>query len=240
VEKSFTNSLVVAFLMAAIAGFTDVISFIGVNHLFTAHITGNIVIAISEIINHQSGVATKIIAIPIFILFAGMMTWIIEKLGEPLKLLAWWLFIEALLLAIFMYAGIYFLPHSSVGSWTFLIVSMLAVCAMAIHNTLLRIYMSHFPPCTVMTGNLTQFVVDSTTHLLRGQCNLGREKRSTRAGIKRYGNVLAGFLLGGLTAAFGFSWIGFWIIWLTIVILVSMAVVSNPIKNWIPRIKRGT
>jgi|GEM_PF-6391301 len=119
-----------AFLMAAIAGFTDVISFIGANHLFTALITGNIVIAISEIIHHDPGVAPKILAIPLFIIFAVLITTVIEKHGKTSSLLVVWLLIEGILLGIFMYGGVYYFPYLAFDSWQYLALSMIAVGAL--------------------------------------------------------------------------------------------------------------
>ena len=60
-----------------------------------------------------------------------------------------------------------FIPKLSVTSSWFLIISMLPVCAMAIHNTLLKTYMPQMPPCTVMTGNLTMLLVDITALLTK-------------------------------------------------------------------------
>lgn len=221
----FTKLTSIAFLMAAIAGFTDVISFIGVNHLFTAHITGNIVIAISDIINHDPGILPKITAIPIFIVFAGVMTWLVEKNGKTTRLLVIWFTIEAVLLAIFMIGGVFFLPGTSVNSKQYFAVGMTAVCAMAIHNTLLRTYMTTLPPCTVMTGNLTQFIIDGVTFFLNWGVPTQHEKfKDARGAIKRYGNVLLGFIVGGIFSAFGYYWFGFWITLLPIIVIVAIII----------------
>ena len=214
-----------AFIIAAIAGFVDVIGFVGASKLFTAHITGNIVVAISEIIHKQEGVAAKIISLPLFILLAGITTWIVEMRGQSKALLASWFIIEALFLAAFMFAGIYILPFNALDSWQYITGGMFAVSAMAIHNTLLRTFMASFPPCTVMTGNLTQLIVDFVSYYWRKTLPHNVEMPITsHAGIKRFGNVFLGFLLGGTCAAFGFSTFGFWIIGLSAIILFIMAV----------------
>lgn len=213
------------FLMAAVAGFIDVIGFVGVNKLFTAHITGNLVVAMAEIIHHTPGVATKLIAIPLFIILAMMVTTLIEKQGQTKKLLAFWLIIEAVLLAGFMYAGLDVFPNVSVASGIYIIGAMLAVSAMAIHNTLLRTYMPHFPACTAMTGNLTQFVVDVTSYCWGWRLKYPVEKRAeSLKGVRRYGNVLAGFLVGGTLAAIGYIFLGFWSVICAVTLLIFMAI----------------
>ncbi len=220
----FASLSSMALMMAAISGFADVIGFVGVNRLFTAHITGNIVIAIAEIIHHESGVAAKLIAIPFFILIAAFTTWIIEMQGQTKRLLAIWFIIEALFLTAFMFTGIYILPFYEFGSWQYICCAMLPVCAMAIHNILLRTFMCTLPPCTVMTGNLSQLIVDSVSYVWRKTLPYNVEKTITsHAGIQRFGNVIIGFLIGGACAAFGFSAIGFWIIPLSVIALLFMA-----------------
>lgn len=213
-----------AFIMSGVAGFTDVISFVGVNHLFTAHITGNIVIAISEIINHDPGLIAKILAIPVFMIFAGGIAFVIEKKGKtPLSLLLW-ILLEILLMGAFMWGGLTILPYYPVNAWEYYGVGMLAVCSMAVHNTLLRTFMTTFPPCTVMTGNLTQFTVDFVTYVLNKQHIASHEKLSrAKAGLKRYGNVILGFTVGGIFAAFGYSWVNFWVVCLPILALFFLS-----------------
>jgi uncharacterized membrane protein YoaK (UPF0700 family) len=221
----FTYLSSTAFLMAAIAGFTDVLAFVGVDRLFTAHITGNLVIAISDIINHIPGVASKIISLPVFVIIAILVTLCIEACGQKKGLLTFWFVVEALFLTAFMFGGVAFLPDLSVKSLHYIGIGMLAVIPMAIHNTLLRTYMSHFPPCTVMTGNMTQLIVDLVSHTWGWRLPYNVEsKAKSRVGIKRFGNVFIAFLVGGGLAAVGYSLIGFWIVVLDIVALLFMAI----------------
>lgn len=223
IKFAFLNST--AFLMACVGGFTDVVGFVGINKLFTAHITGNIVVVIAELINHTPGVASKVIALPLFILLAILVTIFIEKYGQTKALLAFWFAVEAVLLASFMYIGLVIFPHISVVSGLYIFGAMLMVAAMAIHNTLMRTFMLHFPACTVMTGNLMQFVVDLVSYFggRRLEYNIEKHKESLK-GIKRHGNVLAGFALGGLLAAFGYYVMGFWSIAFDVAVLIFMAI----------------
>jgi uncharacterized membrane protein YoaK (UPF0700 family) len=216
-----------AFLMAAIAGFIDVVGFVGVDKLFTSHITGNIVVAIAEIIHHGPGVASKIIALPMFILIAIIVTGCIEVCGQSRKLLALCFVIEALFLVGFMFTGMLILPHVAENSFPYIAIAMLAVCAMSIHNTLLRTFMIHFPPCTVMTGNLTQLIIDIVSFSWGWrQPHTIETRNKSHTNIKRYGNVFIGFLVGGGCAAIGYSLISFWIVALTIILLFFMAIKS--------------
>ncbi|MBU6383717.1 MAG: DUF1275 family protein [Verrucomicrobia bacterium] len=219
-----TRSSGTAFLMAFISGLVDVFGFIALSKLFTAHITGNIVIAIAEIIYHVPGVAAKLIALPVFILIAILVTWVIEAHGQTTRLLRALLLMEAFLLLVFMLVGSYVIPMGRVGSWPYISVGMLAVAAMAIHNTLLRTFMVALPPCTVMTGNFSQLIVDFVSY--HWGKNLSYPVESLQASIAnmhKFGNVLLGFMLGGLIAAVGFSTIDFWIISVAAALLLFMS-----------------
>lgn len=216
------------FMMAAIAGFVDVIGFVGVDKLFTAHITGNIVVAISNLIHHEPGVASKLIALPLFIVIAALVTGFIEAYGQAKKFLSMWLFFEAVFLASFMFAAILIFPQTAVNSLSYISSAMLAICSMAIHNTLLRTYMTRSPPCTVMTGNLTQLIVDIVSCTRGWRKAYSVESRSkARQGVKRHGNVFIGFLVGGVVAAVGYTLFSFWVLWIPILLLIFMAFKAN-------------
>lgn len=64
------NRLLVSlpFILGLIGGSTDTIGFLGLNGLFTAHITGNLVVLASRVIAGDSAVLSQIMAVPVFIL----------------------------------------------------------------------------------------------------------------------------------------------------------------------------
>jgi len=212
--------------MAAIAGFSDVFGFIALDRLFTAHITGNVVIIISSFIYDTAGIISKVLAIPLFMLFAAIISAIIEHHNYTKKILSFWLILEIFLFIALMVAGVTMIPGLEVTSFTYTIISMLPICAMAIHNTLLRTYLSKLPPCTVMTGNLTQFIVDLTALCLSKLPGKLTPPENSALGVKRFGNVLSGFVFGGLLSTFGFILMGFFslifIIFLQIGLLVHL------------------
>lgn len=197
-DESINTSHTIGFIMAAVAGFSDVFGFIALHQLFTAHITGNIVMAISYAIYHIPGISPRLIAIPTFIIFAIIATIIIETHGITKFALRIWLTTEMLLFILLMYLGIVFRDHFVVTTNTFTIIAMIPVTAMAIHNTLMKTYLRGIPVFTVMTGNLSQLII-STTSLSLGKKNIQPEHRLQRIQeIKRVGNIILGFIIGGL------------------------------------------
>jgi uncharacterized membrane protein YoaK (UPF0700 family) len=196
--------------------------------LFTAHVTGNIVIAIAEIMQHDPGVLPKIVAIPLFVVIATMVTSLIEKYKEAFYLLIGLLIFEALLFAIGMYGGISFLKDAPLNSWSYFLVGMMFVSAMALHNTLLRTYMTNFPPCTVMTGNLTQFTVDFTTFCWNRHLDKEDKKyKKTARNLRNFGNVLVGFTLGGILSVIGLKLVGFLASGFPILIIIYVIIRLN-------------
>lgn len=219
----FTHLPSTAFLMATIAGFIDVFGFVNLSKLFTAHITGNIVIAIAELISHSTGVAAKLIALPVFIFITMIVTWTIEHNGQKKSTLVSLLLLEAALLSIFMCGGYYIVPLGAIASWQYISIGMFAVSAMAIHNTLLRTFMVTFPACTAMTSNFCQLIVDIVSYLFGKKLAYPVETlASSISGMRRFGNVLLGFCLGGSLAAIGTITIGFWSVSFSIILLLFM------------------
>ncbi len=65
--KSLTRSNIVASLLAFNGGFVDMAGFLGLNGLFTAHITGNFVTLGHALVEGSHGIMGKILALPQFI-----------------------------------------------------------------------------------------------------------------------------------------------------------------------------
>jgi uncharacterized membrane protein YoaK (UPF0700 family) len=220
-----------AILMSGIAGFVDVFAFVAVSRLFTAHITGNIVIAIAEIIYHSPSFLSKLIALPVFMLIAMITAAVIEHFGRSKRLLSKLFLLEAVLLTAFMVIGAFVVPQGDVRSWQYIFTGMIAVSAMAVHNTLLRTFMTSFPPCTVMTGNFCQFTVDLVSYYFGKKLAYPLESlKNSLKGIKIYGSVLVSFCIGGILAAIGVTTIGFWM--LTPIILTLTYLSYKSLKRY--------
>src|SRR5207253_7413772 len=60
------------FVLSVIAGTTDVIGFLGLNGLFTAHITGNLVLLCARIVGTGDAQLAPVLSIPVFIVVVGL------------------------------------------------------------------------------------------------------------------------------------------------------------------------
>lgn len=147
--------------LALTAGYVDTVGFVALFGLFTAHVTGNFVLIGSELANPSHGVLIKFLAFPAFIVAvaaARLMVVRSEHSGRNAApdLLA----VQAVLLVGFMLAGWSALPVDDSSSPLALTAGMLGAAAMGTQNAASRLVWSSLTPSTVMTGNVTQLVID--------------------------------------------------------------------------------
>jgi uncharacterized membrane protein YoaK (UPF0700 family) len=84
---------------------------------------------------------------------------------------------------------------------------LIGVAAMAIQNAAARLVLPSLVPTTVMTGNVTQFVID-IVDALRG---VSTEARGAAIGrLKRFTPAMISFSIGAIAGAVAFAAIGYW------------------------------
>jgi uncharacterized membrane protein YoaK (UPF0700 family) len=193
-------------LLSVIAGSTDAISFIGLAGLFTAHITGNLVILAAHIVTGGEPGIAPMLSVPVFMVVLGiakLLASALETVGiaslRPLLLLQFLMLLGFLLLCEVGADG--FGPQTMRG----IAAGMFGVSAMAVQNTLVQISLKAAPSTAVMTTNVTRFMMDLGDIAL-GRDPENRTKARTRA--KHTWPAIAGFALGcalgaGCEARFG-------------------------------------
>jgi uncharacterized membrane protein YoaK (UPF0700 family) len=191
--------MLLPFVLSMIAGSTDVIGFLGLGGLLTAHITGNLVILVARIVANDPVPLSYLIAVPVFVIVLGMTRLLVAVLeqigiGSLLPLLLLQLLLLCLSLAICHSAG----PHVDPNTARTIFAGMLGVSAMAVQNALVRISIRGAPSTAVMTTNVTVFSFDV------GEIWLGKDaKRSAlaRARAKHTWPAIAGFVIGCVLGA---------------------------------------
>lgn len=152
-------------LLSFVAGWADMATFVGLDYLMSAHVTGNIVVFAAQSVDGVSiSDSLKIAMIPVFFGAVLLITLLHDAYARrhpdavPVSLL---LKTESVLL-IFSGVVAYFapkwwphIPHIWFDAHT----ATLIVVAMALQNTAHRLYPLG-TPTTVMTGNITQFGID--------------------------------------------------------------------------------
>src|SRR5258706_2725879 len=154
-------------VLSVIAGSADIIGFLGLGGLFTAHITGNLAILAAHVASGGTAQVAKIWSVPVFIVAVGLTRLLavgLESIGlatlRPLLLL------QFLLLAGFLALSIAAGPHTDPTAANAILAGMFGVSAMAVQNALGQISLAGTPPTAVMTGNVTRFTMDIAEVLL--------------------------------------------------------------------------
>ena len=191
--------------MGFLAGYVDTLGFIALFGLFTAHVTGNFVLIAAALADPaQTPSPLKLLAFPAFILGVAAARLLVagcERRGtsavKPVYLL------QLVLLTGFMVCGMLGEPVARhIGPFAFA-AGLLGAAAMGAHSAASKLLLTNLAPTSMMTGNVTQLVID-TVDRLRGAADAATKARCA----KFFWPVLA-FALGCAAAAFAFRAFGF-------------------------------
>ena len=141
-------------VLSMIAGAVDVTGFLALGGLFTAHITGNLVILAAHYVTGSFGEIAPLLSAPVFVVVLGVITVMFIRKPVPFTRRAL-LVIQALLLASFLGFGIWFGPFADPNSSMAVFAGMLGVAAMATQNAVVRLAVPEHPITAVMSPNVT-------------------------------------------------------------------------------------
>ena len=207
-------------VLSVIAGMVDLIGFLSLG-IFTAHVTGNIVVVGALIVRHNRVNPAQILAIPVFIL-AVALTWLIAKASgrSGTGLMRLLLLIQFLLITCLLIFSVITKPSADPRGLMGTIAAMIAVTAMGCQFALLRLTLPVAPSTAVMTGNLTNAVLALVDSSSRNQPLMESDSRRLRGSL----HLLIGFFAGCVVAAAAVNYIGDWA-WIFPAVLAALAVV---------------
>src|SRR6516225_5800128 len=143
-------------VLSAVAGMVDVISFVSLK-LFTAHVTGNLVVIAALLVRGGPPNLAQILAVPVFILAVASVWSIAKRLNKRGPALARpLLVVQFLLLVCVLIVAVVFHPAGDPRGVTAVLAAMIAVSAMACQFALLRLTVAGAPSTAVIAGNLTK------------------------------------------------------------------------------------
>nr|WP_308606114.1 YoaK family protein [Massilia sp. DJPM01] len=213
--------------MGFLAGYVDTLGFVALFGLFTAHVSGNFVlIGVALADASKASILLKFLAFPAFIAGIAMARLLIlaaERRQWPALKLA--LLLQVVLLAGFMLAGMAAAPIGDSASFLAMTAGLSGTAAMGAHSASSRLLLAQLAPTSMMTGNVTQVVIDSID-VLRGA---GDAATSARCG-KFFWPLLA-FGTGAIAAAFAFMAFGFIALLVPIAILCAEMALPEPAKG---------
>jgi uncharacterized membrane protein YoaK (UPF0700 family) len=195
-------------VLSLIAGSTDVIGFLGLNGLFTAHITGNLVVLAARVVVGNWAVLSYLLSVPVFMLvlfltslFAGCLRRFGVSTLRPLLLLQLIFIVAFFILCVI--AG----PWRDGNAMLGIVAGMLGVAAMAVQNALVQISLKHSPTTAVMTTNVTHFFLDLGRMLI--DRDLGEVAKARHRAIHNL-PVIVGFAIGCALGALCEAAVGLW------------------------------
>jgi len=212
------------FGMGFLAGYVDTLGFIALFGLFTAHVTGNFVLLGAALADpQQTPSLLKILAFPAFILgiaAARLLVVSCERRAvsahKPSYLL------QLLLLIGFMVCGMLAEPVGRQMSALAMAGGLLGTAAMGAHSAASKLLLTKLAPTSMMTGNVTQLVLDGVDWLR------GAGDASTAARCGKFFWPVCGFALGCAGAAFLFLEFGFVALLAPIAILCAHLLLPAP------------
>jgi len=199
------------------AGYVDTLGFVALFGLFTAHVTGNFVLIGSELAQPTHGVLLKFLAFPAFIAAVAVSRLLALRMQRHERSLRTSLLaLQCMLLAACMLCGWRAQPIVDAGAPWVLATGMLGAAAMGVQNAVARLAFSELAPTTVMTGNVTQIVID-LVDFVRSPTDDGLRQR-----IAKFGCPVLAFAGGAICGALFYHHVSLWALALPLVILVSL------------------
>ncbi len=192
-------------LLSVIAGMVDLTGFLTLGNIFTAHITGNLVLVAGLVVRGGRMNPAQVLAIPVFIIGVAAV-WLLARAsgrrGPGLARLL--LLVQFLLLVFVLIFSAVTKPSANPHGMMAVITAMIAVSAMACQFALLRLALPVAPSTAVMTGNLTNTVLSLLDRQSRSQPLMAGDAERLTGSL----HLLIGFFGGCVVAAAAVSLLG--------------------------------
>jgi uncharacterized membrane protein YoaK (UPF0700 family) len=222
---------IVPALLSFAAGYVDACMFLALFGLYVAQVTGSFVVAGAELVAHEEGFLTKILAIPVFFA-AGVFTTILAEVLRRRGHLAlvWTLALECALLAALLALGLA-VPFTRDPNAPFtLLAAMLGLSAMGVQSAAVRLLLPGVASTNVMTTNTTLFAIDTGELLLgwhgrrRGDAQAAAQYSAAQTRLAVLIPLGLGFLFGTASGAIGYMWVGLWCLAAVMAVLLGLIV----------------
>jgi len=215
-------------VLSMIAGSSDVIGFLGLGGLFTAHITGNLILLAAHIVSGTGVNPMHLLSVPVFIAVLGLTRLLVSGLeAAGLASLRPLLLLQLLLVTGFLAFAVAASPSVSPRMITIL-AGMLGVSAMAVQNAMVVMSIKDSPSTAVMTTNITRFVMDVGEVLLSN--NLEKVAEARRRARHTFPAII-GFSVGAGLGAACFVVAGLWSLMLPTTLALLALAISLAARN---------
>ena len=209
-------------LLSFNGGFVDTAGFLGLQGLFTAHVTGNFVTLAATLVMGTHGVIVKLLALPEFVIIVALACIAGSALrARRLPALPILLMAKVCFLLAFFALAVALGPFPDSDVPAALLTGFAGVAGMAVQNAVQRVYLAGIPPTTLMTGNTTQAVLDAVDLIWGAKQD---ETLAVRARLARTLRGIVWFAGGCTVAAVLYYWSGFWCLLVPVVVGTATAI----------------
>ena len=172
--------------LSFLAGYVDTLGFVALHGLFTAHVTGNFVLLGRELVAPGNDVLLKLLAFPAFVAGVVAVRALVrrrQRVGD-----------DALRSSHLLQAAL-MLAAAASARWD-MAAGLLCAAAMGAQNGYGKLLLAKLPASTVMTGNVTQLVIDC----------LDRADGAERPAPAALGSAILAFAAGCVAGALASRW----------------------------------
>lgn len=222
-DRKILSASALNIALSFLAGYVDAVGFMALFGLFTAHITGNLVLLGAELATPEHTFPLlKILAFPAFIVGVALATMIATACEKKKRNALIVLYvIEMAFLTAFMLVGLIAGPIEENMSSAAILAGVLGTLAMGVHSACGRVLLPDLAPTVMMTGNVTQLVVEFVQLFQNG-----RDRTSLRKCAKYLWPIVV-FGTGSLVAAFAYLRFGFHALWLPVALVLILACIET-------------
>ena len=189
-------------LLSSTAGFCDTSTFVAVDQIFSAHVTGNFIVFAYEVIRGSDTSSwIRLSTFPVFIISVLIGGWVMGRSSKKYALLI----AEGTILIIGgLLAWSLKVSGADHRNWATYFDVMLVVFGMGFQNAFGKIFSKEtYGPTTVMTGNVTQAALD-----IFNMITSKLKDAATLSSFKRQFVTIGGFLIGCLAGAVVTNYVG--------------------------------
>jgi uncharacterized membrane protein YoaK (UPF0700 family) len=204
-----TGTELVPFALSLIAGMVDVTSFVLLKGLFTAHITGNVVVLAADVAAHRPVRLLTVLAVVVFIAVTAALAAAVDgSRRAPYQWAGVFLWLQFAFLGATAATATVLDSTGRHGASGQAVVATLAVAAMACQNALLHLTFGRAPSTAVMTGNIVASTV-ALVGLAAGRLRHA-DRTADRTAWLALRPLLLGFIAGCVLGALASEMLNGW------------------------------
>ena len=190
-------------LLSVVAGMVDLTGFLTLGNVFTAHVTGNLVLLAADLAHDAIPRTAQLLAVPAFMLACGLASIVARRSraqdGSPITTL---LRVQLGLIAGLFLFSMLTRPSEHPNGLAVSIATVLAVTAMGTQFILVRSALPGIPSTTTMTVNISDTVL-----LLVAASGPKPSPVDVRARLEQSSRTVAAFFGGCLVAGLAVKWL---------------------------------